>query len=149
MTTNGLGGGRMALTAAQTAGGFILQPVRKQNRLTGGQVAGWGKTGSDRCCRHCQTVARLVDEPDGWVSDRPSARCIPSHDRHDLMNITERRCQAAGQLLSHSPANSRANGRSNRQSEVTSQYTAKSQLVQKSASSTKPTGARPGDGMDD
>lgn len=23
------------------------------------------------------------------LGDRPSARCIPSHDRHDLMNITE------------------------------------------------------------
>lgn len=86
-----------------------------------------------RCCRHCQTAARLGRR----VGDRPSARCIPSHDRHCLMNITEAvpSCQAA-----RVPAESCV---SQSQTEERSNIAICTQKVSwlESASWTRPTGA--------
>lgn len=88
-----------------------------------------GRLGQDRnrletrCCRRCQTAARLGRR----MGDRPSARCVPSHDRHCLMNITEAvpSCQSA-----RLPADSGVS-QSQQKSEVTSQYAPKKSAGQR------------------
>lgn len=63
-------------------------------------------------------------EVDGWVGDRPSARCIPSHDRHDLMNITDAMPGCQSTLVTQS-RDRQSQQLSQQQGEVTSQYTSK------------------------
>lgn len=136
MTTDGLGGGgRMGTdSCGRRLGVSSCSPAREETKQPDGpnSPAGWGKTGHEqdpRRCRQCQTADGLVR----WIGDRPSARCVPSHDRHDLMNITEAVPGCQSQILS---------------SEVTSQYAPKSQLSRKLPVGQKPARARPGDGME-
>lgn len=111
----------MALTAAADGWGFhpAAREETKQDRQAGAR--------QDRIRQMLQIPPdsrQIGYEVDGWVGDRPSARCIPSHDRHDLMNITEAMPGCQSTLVTQS-RDRQSQQLSQQQGEVTSQYTSK------------------------